>query len=492
MLSFMSNPNQYPFPLAIGTEEETGLLVGVNGEYDEPYELTKYLSYFIPPDLLGRGQNQYLTNGFKIYDGGSPEQEAPTNIERATPETATPKELTIYSRASEMLMLDIVKRYASAKALGEEASVDIRLQRRVVDAEGSRKACHDNFAVLDKRLLYKTLPPSLTNFISARSLVVGAGLVTENDFQFSQKIGGVTYVEGYGYLGSMHRSSNDQDGSRLEIRCGDQNISDWATMMRVGSMALVIAINQTPLATEINENSKMMKDAILIQRAKIINRCHSVLNGRFELNSLQQEAVSYLRYIAETSMDRLPEYTDLPDEYFRVAKELYDFTDDLQLVAEGQKPLEALADRADWAAKLIMVNRDIARDKNFGIKRKFGDFQSRAKDLQYDLVRVTQNPDEKEPTVKFGSGYKLRARGVFRSTIPEKDVLKAFRNPPQTTRAKVRGEIIGKYYVHHLSTWGHLYIDEGEESEKVALDPVDSSEISPRLLGILDYHKKYC
>ena len=86
-----SLPNTYPFPRVIGTEEETGLLVGLDGIYDEPYDLCDSLSVYLPESLKGQGQDEYLINGFRIYSGGTdgiPRDN--TNLERATPETISP------------------------------------------------------------------------------------------------------------------------------------------------------------------------------------------------------------------------------------------------------------------------------------------------------------------------------------------------------------------------------------------------------------------
>lgn len=442
-----SLPNTYPFPGAIGTEEETGLLVGLDGLYDEPYDLCDSLRKYLPESLKGQGQDEYLLNGSRIYPGGAvgvPKNN--TNIERATPETISPWQLAEYSRGSEVLIEEVLKNYAFKQADYYKNDVDIRMHRRVVDAFGNRKGCHDNYSVEEEFIDREQMPQSLGYLLSARSLIIGAGLVTENGYEYAQKIGGLSAVYGYGQSGSMYRTDN-QHGDRLEIRCSDQNISDWATVMRVGSVALLLALHQTPLGQKLEQSFKYTKsDEDVLEEAKKLNSATILGSDEINLSKAQLQGIDFVEELATLTMDKLQLYADLPISYHTIAKELLNFCVDLRKVAKNDEHFSILADRADWAAKLSVIQHGIERDRSFGIKRELGDYASQAADMNYDMVRITRSPDDDKEQVRRGSGYRLREKEAFKYTVNESAIQTAYNKAPTQTRAHARAYLLKNYF----------------------------------------------
>lgn len=459
---FKYDAHETVFPVAYGNEEETGMMDNLQSFYDEPYKLSEDLLQYIPNDLLGC--KDFLTNGFKLYAGGSADSAMATNIERATPECATPQELVTYIRASELLIQKVVENFVTAESGYDESTINSRIHRRVVDSAGNRKGCHDNFGIYakdhDSFLLDTKL--SLTNHLATRSFVTGAGHVKSKELRYAQKINGLSGVVGYGYTGTMMRmdQENNDKTSRLEIRCNDINISDWATLIRIGSTALVLAINNTPLADQLKTDFSERP----IDLAKRHNQLHLYKDLRIEKNKIDFSAVDYQQKIAELALDKLQLYIDeLPLEYFEIAKELYEYCEDFKTVAEQKATIELLADRADWAAKFVILNRHVQEDEKYGIKRRVCDIEGQAIDLRYDYISVTGSNGELQPTI-HGLGYKLRNRNFFKKTIPQNNVLKALKQAPTTTRAHLRANLLQQYEAEFCD-WNVVTLNSGERVE---------------------------
>jgi len=484
-------PNTFPFPRAIGTEEETGLLVGFDGVYDEPVELCLNREVYINPELRAHGQSEFLTNGYRLYIGGSEPSDGSayeTNLERATPETVSPWQLAQYSRGSELLIEGILEKYTEIKATSYGKNVDIRMHRRVIDSEGERKACHDNYS-LEKEFAKKyIIPQSLLYMLAARSLLTGAGLVTQEGYQYAQKIGGLKQVEGYGYFGSMFRT-NIEHGDRLEIRCGDQNVSDWATIMRTGSVALMLALHQTPLGEEIEKNLKVRNtNDSMLYHANEINEMLLPDIHELYISKPQHQAIDFMQNIATLVMDKLQLYAELPIDYYRIAREIYEFCEDYKKVGRGDLSINDLADRADWAAKLTIIQRNIDRDARFNITRELGDFESQADDMRYDMVRYTRNPEDTKTTIERGVGHRMRERGMFRFTIDQRSAEYALHNAPSETRAHARAYILKNYFASFCS-WNKVSVGE-ENYDMIELLEVNNPNLGPYNEDILSGKEK--
>ena len=456
---FMYDNHEAVFPVAFGNEEETGLIDNIQSFYDEPYKLAEDLVKYVPPELIG--YKDFLTNGFKLYAGGCADSSLATNIERATPECATPQELVTYIRASELLIKKVVENFVAVESGYDESTINSRIHRRVVDSAGNRKGCHDNFGIdveeKDAFLLDSKL--SLTNHLATRSFVTGAGHVKSKRLRYAQKINGLDRVTGYGYFGSMYhlrRELNDTT-ARLEIRCNDVNISDWATLVRIGSTALVLAINKTPLASELAEDFYESP----INLAKHHNQLHVYNDLTLENRKIDYTAVDYQQRLAELSLDKLQLYIDeLPMEYYEIARELYEYCEDYKKVARKEATIEILADRADWAAKFVLLIKNIKADEKYGINRKITDTTSHAVDLRYDYIGITAEDGELQPT-KYGLGYKLRDKGIFRKTITKQNVLKAYKQAPTSTRAHLRSSLLQQNRVKYCD-WNIVELENGE------------------------------
>ena len=463
-----------PLPIVMGNEEETGMTLRTGEFIDEPYDLADCLPIYIPQAMIGR-HDEFLTNGFRIYIGGSESSDKPTNIERSTPECILPVDLNKYIRVGEYIMDSIVEKYVIENSDNEETS--IRLQRRVVDSYGNRKGCHDNFGLeLDSEAGNSIdLGHHIKHHIATRSFISGAGHVDSHKGLFyAQKIEGLVSSNGYGYMGTIGRIVSDIDSIRLEIRCNDINISDWATQIRLGSMGLVLALDEIGELDQLDDYVGFMGETEYLENTKELNRLRLNNNGELKVSSGQMDALDYQQRVAEIALKSLGIYIDVPLNYHKIAQEIYEYCDDFRKVLSGSDDISLLADRSDWAAKLNLIKLGIEFDRDFGIKRDFLDIKSQAADLKYDYKEVTAL-NGKIKSKKEGTGYKMRDRGLFRFNIPEKNIQSAKILPPKNTRAVLRSMLISNQNISSCD-WKSISFKSrlGQKSpHKIVLAPRD-------------------
>jgi proteasome accessory factor A len=442
----------YPYPKVYGVEEETGLQVDLGDGWVDPNHLAANLRDYIPGDIAFAGiYGLFLQNGGLLYAGGARGCKDFDNVERATPECASPEEAAVYVQANERLMVEISKTYAARMAEETGRPINVRIQRRVVDSHGNRKGCHDNFsAVSPLELAHEPKRSGIIGHLATRSFVTGAGHVMSSGYRFAQKVNGLQDVLGYDYDGYMYRTIDnhegiyhDSTGDRLEVRCSDINISPWAITMRLGSMGLLLASLETPLAKNIRDISPAGDPIRLAKECNVLPMGH---DGTIHPTFHTYLAVDFQERLADMFLDDLQLYTDLPIEYYKIAAELKRYCEDYRRVIANDAPMAALADRSDMAAKF---SRILAGNATRHPRKRQQDYMLRARDdLLYDYIGISADVHG-GVTQTNGYGYKLRDRGDFAQTVPQAQVDTAYLFPPKSTRASIRGRLIKDYETVH-------------------------------------------
>lgn len=494
------------FPIAMGNEEETGMLVtgDYSGELVEPEYFSTHIEDFIPPVLHYAGRNRFfLSNGGLIYAGGaiidSPLGDVMvTNPERATPECATPTQTSEYIDAHEKLIVEMGKIYAEKGANNRGDTIEVRIQRRTVDAAGNRKACHDSYGYRssEEHPLPFANPRVLQSFLgllATRSFMTGAGHVTSSGLRFSQKNHGLTGEEGYGYFGTMYRVDDTEKARgvyRVEARSNDINLSGWAKRVRIGGPALHLALGQTELAEKLPVYTGGTNH---VEVAKRLNGLVIDDDGELIPEKHHFEALAFQRVVAELALDKLHLYTEVSDEYFRIAHEMYKYCDDFEAVLKKEKPFTVLANRSDAMVKFQYIARRVQRDRGLGRVRDMTDMIARMHDMQYDYIDIHARPYS-PAVVNYGYGYRLRNKGHFVFGHDANAAERAYYHPPKETRAHVRAQAIRRYDMHqlpHRMEWHAMSANaamDGNEWRTVPFGDVDSPRTSSRLHQFLAQH----
>lgn len=478
-------PASEVYPLAYGTEEETGMLDNHRGQMDEPTQLAGDLGHYLPADLEhfdARGA-YFLQNGSKIYAGGAADYDELTNIERATAECISPEQVSLCLRASEILLIKTVSNYLTEISVNQPEVKTTRIQRRVIDSYGNRKGCHDNFGISPNSpiALHGNLPPAVLTHLASRSFITGAGLITEFGTNLAQKVGGLEKAEGYGNFGTMYRMTTVDGTPRVEIRCNDINLSDWATEVRLGSTALAIALNQTALGSKLQGMTRHES----LQMAQRMNDIKLSADGLVQPSDFLNKAVDFQQAQADLVLTKLGQYTDYPpDSLDKTAQAVYDYCDDFRRVLRREATIETLADRADWAAKFSYILRRMNQDVQDGQPRSLTDYTSQAGDLQYDYMKISANNGRLQP-IHLGYGYRLRNAGHFKHRgFTEAQLSKAYYQPPAETRAAIRGKIIKKYFVAECD-WNYALVHDGSHRVKFTFNDVSQPSLDDEDAAIL-------
>jgi proteasome accessory factor A len=190
-------------------------------------------------------------------------------------------------------------------------------------------------------------------------------------------------------------------------------MSELVTYLKVGTAALVLSMVEEGYVVQGMELEDSVKAIREISRDPSLKRRVKLDDGR------QMTAVEIQRVYLDRAQDYLAQQDHDPildDVWNRWAKVLDQLEEDpMQLVRE-----------IDWVMKRNLIQSYVDR-KGCG----WDDPRVFLLDLQFHDVKRTR-----------GLYYLMESRGVVERVVEEEAVQRAMSTPPQTTRAKVRGDFI--------------------------------------------------
>lgn len=463
-------------PQVFGCEQETMLEEGMQEAdywtYYEPKHFIREHEWYIPKNIrFTTGSRQhYLQNGGMVYDGGYDYTHDGTDysltiLEFATPECSTLAEINAALQASELLSVKMGSAYV--EQCSKDVPTYLRMQRRVVDSVGNTRGQHDNFSI-DTLSQYNNFPDSrkeaaLLAHLATRSFITGAGYVTKDGLRFAQKVEGISGINSYTFANTAYRIAGDKDedtGARFEIRCNDLNISPWATRQRIGTMSLFLAALKTPIIEQLHNHTEKigLHRFDPLESFKIHNMALVDENGELRRYTAVARALNFQEKMYEIFAEELGKYTELTGEYKDVIDEGIRYCDDFRMVTGGLKSIVELRDRSDFAAKLKRIQHSVIRSRDDGFDREFTDIISQYWDLKYDAIEISPGTGNRA-RVEYGYGLRNRQAGNFLHTPSADSVETALYQPPKTTRAYVRGNLIKKGLVKNAA-WDEVEIDD--------------------------------
>jgi proteasome accessory factor A len=208
--------------------------------------------------LRGEGSRMYLGNGSLVYvDCGM-------HPEVATPECTTPWEAVSHLRAAESMLADL------ALPLRESLGVDeVLVCRGNVDyLSGSTWGCHESYLA---RLPIARYPDMLVPHLVSRIVFTGSGgldpLSPGIRFSASPRVAHIVQVvsaESTSRRGIFHTRDEplSKNYRRIHVLAGDNACSQLATLLKVGTTALVVALAELgdpPPLPKLNRPVQAMK-----------------------------------------------------------------------------------------------------------------------------------------------------------------------------------------------------------------------------------------
>src|ERR671911_195271 len=184
--------------------------------------------------------NVILTNGARLYvDHAHPEY--------STPEVTNPRDVVLWDKAGEQVMAEAARR--AARIPGNPA---IQLYKNNTDGKGASYGSHENY-LMDRKTPFIDIIRGLVPFFVTRQVFAGAGRVgigaegRTQGFQLSQRADffevevGLETTLKRPIINTRDEPHADADKyRRLHVIIGDANLSEYSTLLKVGTTALVL------------------------------------------------------------------------------------------------------------------------------------------------------------------------------------------------------------------------------------------------------------
>jgi proteasome accessory factor A len=434
-----------------GIENEYGVTCTFEGQRRlSPDEVARYL--FRRVVSWGRSSNVFLRNGARLYlDVGS-------HPEYATPECDTLQALVAHDKAGERILEGLL--IDAEKRLNDEGiSGDIYLFKNNTDSAGNSYGCHENFLVA-RHGEFSRMADVLIPFLVTRQLICGAGKVLQTPrgavFCLSQRAEHIW--EGVSSATTRSRpiiNTRDEPHAdaeryrRLHVIVGDSNMNENTTLLKVGSADLVL---------------RMMEQGISFKDLSLENPIRAIREISHDLTGTR---------LIKLANGRMSSAGEIQREYYEKARAFVDSagTDPttervLDLWGRTLKAVDAqdlsLIDREiDWATKYQLIER---------YRAKFDLALSSPRVAQLDLTYHDIRRDR-------GLFYLLQKSGAVRRVVSEPVVFEAKNIPPQTTRARLRGEFIKRAQETRRDftvDWVHLKLNDQAQRTVLCKDPFRS------------------
>jgi proteasome accessory factor A len=383
------------------------------------YSLDDYLF----PEYESQLVNTVLTNGARYY------------VDHAHPEISTPEcrnalEAVLFDRAGE----EIIRSSMQLANEGLPEHSEIVIYKNNSDGKGNSYGCHENYLV-SRQTPFSQIAQQITTHFVTRQIFCGAGKVgaehrglsgkgaNQPAFQISQRAD--FFEEEIGLETTLKRpivNTRDEPHCdptkyrRLHVIAGDANMSEVATLLKLGTTSIVLAMIEDDAFPE----HLIIKDPVhairQVSHDTSLSACIMMADGRM-LSALQVQMEileAAIRYANRYGLESVDDIVG-NDVLMRWASVLDGLETDPLLVANI----------VDWIAKKRIVD-GFAQRHNLQID----DARLKAIDLQYHDMRVDKC---------------LALRAGLVELCAKPDVMTAMVKPPESTRAFFRGTVLQRW-----------------------------------------------
>ncbi len=435
-----------------GIETEYGVTCTFRGQRRlSPDEVARYL--FRRVVSWGRSSNVFLRNGARLYlDVGS-------HPEYATPECDSLTELVAHDKAGERILEGLL--VDAERRLREEGIAgDVYLFKNNTDSAGNSYGCHENYLVL-RQGDFGRLADVLIPFLVTRQLITGAGKVLQTPrgsvFCLSQRAEHIW--EGVSSATTRSRpiiNTRDEPHAdaekfrRLHVIVGDSNMAEPTTLLKMATTDLILRMVEAGVVLRDLSLENPIRAIREISHDPTGRRTVRLVNGR-ELSALDIQTEYYEKARA------FAERRELVQGSTGYVLDLWERT----LKAVGGGDLGLVDREIDWVIKQTLIDRYRAKH-----------------DLSLGSARVAQLDLAYHDIRRDRGLYSLLAqRGLAHRLVSDVTVFEAKSVPPQTTRAKLRGDFIRRAQERRRDftvDWVHLKLNDQAQRTVLCKDPFRS------------------
>jgi proteasome accessory factor PafA2 len=382
-----------------------------------------------------------LSNGARFYNDHA-------HPEYSTPECTTLRQLVAHEKAGERILAECARR--RNEKLPEDH--EVRLYKNNTDFVGHSYGCHDNY-LMRRNVPWNQLVADILPFLITRQIFAGAGKIgieaesaagQPGVFQISQR---ADFFSALVSIDTMNKrplvNTRDEPHAdanlyrRFHVIIGDSNMSEWATALKVGTTALVLAAIERGEAPQL-EIAQPINATKSISRDQDYDWIIELSDGR-KISAIDVQRL-YLKAAQKIAGD--------DDETTWLLREWENVLNDLQ------RDVALARDRVDWVAKKLLLSAFREEEK-----LSWTDPWLQAIDLEYHNII----PDQ-------GLFYELVRQGSMHSFVSEEEIKSAIFAPPETTRAWFRGRSVARFNDAITSIqWDEIGFENGKRSRIVKL-----------------------
>ena len=402
----------------------------------------------------GRSSNVFLGNGARLYlDVGS-------HPEYATAECDDVREVVVQDRAGEAILNELAEE-ATTRLAADGISGRIHLLKNNVDSAGNSFGCHENYLIRRRRDFQRTVD-QLIPFLVTRQILTGAGGIRTTPagsrYCFSQRAEHMweamssATTRSRPIINSRDEPHADPEHyRRLHVIAGDSSVAETTTLLKLGMTNLVIDLLESGGRLDDLLLSNPMQAIRDISRDLTATTAVELADGRRRSAlDLQEEYLErVLAHTAGMTLDATHQQVlDLWERGLRALR-----TNDLSLVDR----------ELDWAIKLRLIER-YREARHIGL----GDVRIARLVLAYHDISPVD-----------GLAGKLAGRGLMARVTTDEEIERARTVPPQTTRAKLRGDFVTAAQARrrdHTVDWVHLKLNDASQRTVLCKDPFASTD----------------
>lgn len=429
-----------------GLENEYGVTCTFRGQRRlSPDEVARYL--FRRVVSWGRSSNVFLENGARLYlDVGS-------HPEYATPECDDIRQLIAHDKAGERILEALVN--AAETRLREEGIAgQVYLFKNNTDSAGNSYGCHENYLV-SRFGEFGKLADHLIPFFVSRQIFTGAGkvLLTARGARYCISQRAEHIWEGVSSATTRSRpiiNTRDEPHAdaekyrRLHVIVGDSSMSEYTSWIKIATTAVLL---------------RMLEEGVVMRDLSLENPIRAIREISHDVTCRRKVRLANGREASAI---------ELQWEYLKKASDYVDRRDDPEMketVRAWEECLVCLENdfsklntKIDWVMKYHVLQ---------DYRNKHGLSLSHPKMALMDLAYH-------DVSRRRGLYYLLERSGLAERYVTDAEIDTAKLEPPQTTRAKLRGEFIktAKRRRRDFTVdWVHLKLNDQAQRTLLCKDP---------------------
>ena len=414
-------------------------------------EVARYL--FRKVVAWGRSSNVFLRNGSRLYlDVGS-------HPEYATAECDDIRQLITYDRGGERILEGLV---ADAQQRLEVEGIpgSIHLFKNNTDSAGNSYGCHENYLVR-RQGDFTRLADILVPFLITRQVLTGAGKILPTPggatFCLSQRADHIWESVSSATTRSRPiintRDEPHADAElyrRLHVIVGDSTMAEPTAMLKVGATDMVLRMIEAGVP---------MRDMALENPMRAIREISHDMTGKAPVTLASGRTVTAID-LQQEYLVRVRDFVEASGEISETDRKVFDLWE-RGLLALQSGDLTSVERELDWVIKHRLIRR--YQEKH---SLELTDPRIARLDLAYHDISRTE-----------GLYNLLAARGLVERVTSDVEVFESTAVPPQTTRARLRGEFVRKAQEakrDYTVDWVHLKLNDQAQRTVLCKDPFQS------------------